>query len=311
MWFTWFVTLYSSAFAGTPAFYHPDDIAAKSTQFAAASEAVGPKFEAGDKQVEQLGKATGRLELGTALLGAKATPELQKWTSDTRRQVTGQYLRLQKHVELIQGDFSNVFGAALNRVLPGLTAGKDARECAASGVAAMMHRTDCTGEDLNASLAAALDKDTKLQTNLQEILSVEWPAVAITPQAQATVAVTGAERWVSIWALGERFAKTKLTDRETTLDAALEALSDSLEAREKGALDAAEAARKQWSTDVGADGDALRSAAEATLAKQKSAPTAWGWCANPKSLGGCVGEDATTSVIDLLAADKKFSRIVF
>ena len=203
MWLTWFIATHSSALAGTPAFYHPDDIAAKSAQFAAASDAVGPRYEAGDKQVEQLGKATGRLEVGTALLGAKASPELQTWTSDTRRQLTGQYMRLQKHVELIGDDFSHVFGAALSRVLPTVAAGKDAKECAASGVAAMMHRTDCSGEDLNKALAEAIDKDTQLQKDLKDILSVEWPTVAIPPQAQAVVAVTGSERWVSIWAVGE------------------------------------------------------------------------------------------------------------
>jgi len=308
MWLFSLISMNSSAFAGAPAFYHPDDIAAKSAQFAAASDLVGPKFEAGEKQVSQLTKAVGRLELGTALLGAGATPELGAWTSTTRRQLTGQYLRLQKHVELIQGDFSNVFGAALDRALPGITAGKDAVECVASGVAAMMHRTDCVGEDLNVALAAALDKDPKLQADLRDIAAVEWPTITLTPAAQPVVAVTGTDRYVSLWALGEKFAGTRVTERETTLDAALEDLAEGLDANDPKAIASAEAARASWAAGIGADGDALRAAAEATIAKQKTAPGSWGWCANPKILGGCTGEDVTKEIVELLAADKKFAK---
>lgn len=308
MWFFTLISMNSSAFAGAPAFYHPDDIAAKSAQFAAASDLVGPKFEAGERQVGQLTKAVGRLELGTALLGARAAPDLQAWTTTTRRQLTGQYLRLQRHVELIQGDFSNVFVAALDRALPGITAGKDAVECVASGVAAMMHRTDCVGEDLNGALAAALDKDTKLQADLKDIASVEWPTVTLEPATQPVVAVTGVERYVSLWALGEKFAGARVSERETTLDAALEELAEGLDANDPKAIASAEAARATWAAGTGADGDALMAAAEAAMAKQKAAPAAWGWCANPKLLGGCSGEDVTKEVVELLAADKKFAK---
>ncbi len=293
------------------AFYHPDDVAGKSAKFAAASEVVGPKFEAGEKQVGQLGRSVGRLELGVALLGDLGTPEAATFAQATRRQLTGQYLRLQRHVELIQDDFSNVFGLALERALVTVAAGKDVEECAGSGIAAMMHRSDCSGQDLNAPLAAAMDADAQLGKELADILALEWPTVALASSPQPVVPVTGADRWVSLWAVAEAFAQTRLSERETLLEATLEGLGESLEARDPTAMKAASAARETYDQALGADGKAMRDAVTSTLSKQKSAPASWGWCVNPKTLGGCPGEDVTASVLDLLRADKKFSKISF
>ena len=303
----WLVT---AAFAGTtptPAYYHPDDIAAKSARFGAASESMGPKFEAGEREIAQLGKAADRLEVGTALLGGAASSELHAWSSATRRQLSGQYLRLQKHVGLLQDDFSTVFGAALTRVLPSASAGKTVKQCSASKVAAMMGRSDCEGESLNAALAAAIDKDPQLQKELTDILAVEWPVVELAPSPQAVVSVTGSEHWVSIWAVAEKFEASKLAERENTLQATLEGLADGIESKDAAALASAQAAKKSWEGALASDGEALRALVVSSMARQKGAPT-WGWCANPKSLGGCPGDDITTSVIEQLAADKKFQK---
>jgi len=303
----WLVSAAAAGTAPSAAYYHPDDIAAKSARFAAASESMGPKFAAGEKEIAQLGKAADRLEIGTALLGPAASPDLHAWSSATRRQLSGQYLRLQKHVGLLQDDFSTVFGAALTRALPAASAGKTVKPCSASKVAAMMGRSDCEGESLNAALAAAIDKDAQLQKELTDILGVEWPVVELAPATQAVVPVTGADHWVSIWAVAEKFQSAKLAERENTLQATLEGLAEGIEAKDAAALASAQAAKKSWEGALSADGEALRAAVVATMARQKGAPT-WGWCANPKSLGGCPGEDVTTSVIEQLAADKKFQK---
>lgn len=305
------LSLVSVALAGSPAFYDPDAVGLKSAKFGVASEAVGPKFEVGEKQVSKLGAAAESLEIGTALLGNSAPAELTAFTTETRRQLTGQYLRLQKHVSLIQGDFSNVFTAAVERVLPALSVGKDVRICAASGVAAMMHRTDCTGEDLNAAIAAAIDKDAQLDTDLAEILSVEWPTVALSAAPQGVVSVTGGDRWISLPKVAAALAGAQLTARRDNLEATLEQLSEDLEARDTGAMAAAAAAKKAYLEGLGADGAILRAAVEASLQKQKSAPASWGWCPNPKSLGGCAGEDVTSEVLELVAKDKKLARLSF
>lgn len=304
------IWLVSAAFAGsapTPAYYHPDDIAAKSARFASASEAMGPKFEAGEREVAQVGKAADRLEIGTALLGASASEDLHAWSTTTRRQISGQYLRLQKHVGLLQDDFSTVFGAALERALPGASSGKSVKPCSASKVAAMMGRSDCEGESLNSALAAAIDKDPQLQKDLADILAVEWPVIQLAPSVQAVVPVTGAEHWVSVWAVAEKFQGSKLAERENTLQVTLEGLADGIDAKDAAALAAAQAAKKSWESALAADGEVLRASVTSSMARQKSAPT-WGWCANPKSLGGCPGDDVTIAVIDQLAADKKFQK---
>lgn len=304
------VTAASAGTAAPSAFYHPDDIAAKSARFAAASDAVGPKFDAGQKEVERLGKAVDRLELGSALLGPTAPPELTAWATTARRQLSGQYLRLQKHVALIQDDFSNVFGAALERALPKVPGGSTARQCASSKVAAMMGSTDCQGQNLNAALAAALDADATLAHDLTDIESVEWPSVKLDPAPQAVVAVTGTERWVSIWAVAEKFEAARLLERENTLQAALEAAGTDSGTPDAAAIAAAQAAKQAYVAALGTDGATLRDAAVAALARQKDAPAGWGWCANPKGLGGCPGEDVTVAALDRLAADKKFLKAV-
>lgn len=311
MWFLASSVWIAAAVAGPaapPAYYHPDDIAAKSTSFAAASQVVGPKFDAGQKEVERLGKSVDRLELGAALLGATAPPELGAWASTARRQLSGQYLRLQKHVGLIQDDFSTVFGAALERALPVVTAGTSARVCASSKVASMMGTSDCTGQSLNAALAAALDKDAALARDLKDIEAVEWPTVRLDAAPQAVVAVTGTARWVSVWAVAEKFEAARLLEHENALQAALEGLDGGTS--DAAGLAAAQAAKQAYTAAVGADGETLRAAAVAAVARQKSAPAEWGWCANPKGLGGCAGEDVTVAVLELLAADRKFLKAV-
>ncbi len=305
------------AFAGTPAkapaYYHPDDVAAKSAKFSSASDVVAPKFDAAEKLVDQYRAAGSALEVGTALLGTSAPAALVTFESDTRRQLSGQYLRLDKHVSLIQDDFSNVFTQAVARVLPALSAGKDVKVCEAkAGPMGLGPKTsDCVGEDLNAAVATAIDKDAQLDKDLKDILSVDWPTIALASAPQAVVAVTGTDRWVSLSDVAKKLAGDRLNDRETTFEAEAEKLSDGLSTKDPASIAAYAAAKKAYVAGLGVDGAVLRAAVEASLKKQKAAPAAWGWCANPKALGGCAGEDVTAATLHLLAADKKLAKLSF
>jgi hypothetical protein len=49
-------------------------------------------------------------------------------------------------------------------------------------------------------------------------------------------------------------------------------------------------------------------AADAALAKWGKTDGATGWCAQPKPLGGCLGDDVTREVVDRLLEDKKVAK---
>ena len=301
--------LLAAAVAGTPAFYHPDDIAAQSARFREVSESIQPKFERGQDAVARYSNALADLEIAVGLLGADLPEGLSSWSQLTRRQVTGQYLRLNKHAELVQEDFSKVFLDALARALPKVTAGRDAVECQATGVVAMMHRTTCTGEDLNGPLAKALDVDGQLGRELTSILSIDWPSISVEPKAQPVVALTGTTRWVDLATLGRSFLAARLAARLDAFERELAPLEDALAAKDPAAIKAAGAKKATYLAALGADGAVLRAAVAEAL-KAKGAPAAVGVCANPKTLGGCDGEDVTLAVVTLLKADKKFGKAI-
>lgn len=302
------IVLLAVAIAGSPAFYHPDDIAAKSTRFAAAAQAIEPRFAAGEAAAARWGDAVADLELGAAMLGKDAPAELTTWVADTRRQLTGQFLRLQRHAGLVQEDFSAVFGAALGRVLPAVAKGYDARECKATGIAAMMRRTTCEGEDLSPALARALDADPALEKEIADILSVEWPTVALEPRTWAPAALTGTARWVDGAAVAEAFTAARVQSRKDALDARLDPLQDGLEARDPAVIAAAQAERARYVAALGEDGAFLRAALTEALVRgeKKGGPAQVGWCPNPAALGGCVGEDVTRAVVERLREDRRF-----
>lgn len=300
--------LLSTALAASPAFYHPDDIAARSEQFAAASAQVGPRFETASAEVERLEGLVRDLELSVDLLGNLASEGLRAWSLSNRRALTGQFLMLNQAVGGVQEDFSTAFGAALERALPGVSKGRSVRECGASGIAALMRRNTCEGEDLNPALAKALDADAALRAELAEIVARPWPEVRLEPGPQAPVALTGTARSVQIAAVADRFARARVQERRDALEAGLEQLAEGIEAKDPGAMARAAALRAERSKGLIADGEVLRAAVAEALARveKKGGPGPVAWCPNPEGLGGCGVPDATAEVLGLLASDKKF-----
>lgn len=298
----WIVGL---ALAGTPGFYHPDDVAKASAAFRGASEAIGPAFEAKSMEVERAGGALEDLETATLLLGKDAPPDALKWAEDTRRQVTGQAMRIQKHVDLLQEDYGKVFGEALGRAVPGVTKGYDAKECKAGTMMGMRVNTSkCVGEDLNGALAKALDADARLKSELAGIAAVEWPSVTLPSAKQPVVALTGTTRWVDGAALADAHLTAYMAARRDDLDREVGPLLEDGNTPEN--VKKAQQARAAWDALIGDAGGTYRAALTTSLTKQKL--TDVGWCANPRSLGGCAGEDVTRQVLDALAADKKFQK---
>ncbi len=298
--------LVSAASAAPVAHYSPDGVAKLSVAFGKASEVMGPAFEERDGKLRAIGSALQDLEVGTGMLGADAPAEARAWYESTRRQAVGEALRLQKHADLLQEDYGRVFGAALERALPAAAKGVDLKECAPTGVAAMIGRSNCPGEDRNPAIAAAIDADAALAKELADIATVEWPAVSTPRTTLAAVPMTGGDRWVSGPALAARFVGRRVAsaraDAEATAEAALE--------KAGGAPEAAKAARTAWDQTLAADGAALRALVVAALQRgaKKGGPAGVAWCPNPAALGGCAGEDATKAVLAALETDKRFMK---
>lgn len=301
------IALIAAAMAGEAAYYHPDDVAKASALFGKVAESMGPAFEERQGKIEGVGEALAQLELGVGLLGKAAPAELRAWSESTRRKIVGEKLRLQKHVDLLQDDYGRVFGDALKRALPTVSKGYTVTECGATGVYAMMGKTNCKGVNLNPPLAAALDADAGLQKELASIASVEWPSFDVPSQPQSVVALTGTTRWVQGGALAQAFLAAPIKARQDTLEAALDKLApDELGAAD---LNAALALKQTYLDGLGTDGEAFRAALSSALGRaKKTAPAEVGWCANPVALGGCPGEDVTAQVKSLLEGDKRFAK---
>jgi len=295
--------------APAPGHYHPDQVAQKSAVFHQAAVALGPRFDEVQGALARLGRALEGLDLGVATLGPDAPPELLDYAASTRRTATGQYMQVQRHVDLLQDDTARTFESALARAVEGIGSEYLLEECGVSGVAAMMGRGgDCKGADLNPRLAKALDADPKLKAAVNEIAEVPWPEVAVEGAPQAVVAVTGTARWVAVHALVEAFADPSLDRHTEDLEDALAPLEDGLASGDAEAIAAAEKHRAAYEAALAADGQVLRNAMQDSLekAEKKGGPREVGLCANPGELGGCAGEDATREILAAMRADKRF-----
>ncbi|MEZ4241771.1 MAG: hypothetical protein R3F59_37605, partial [Myxococcota bacterium] len=170
---------------------------------------------------------------------------------------------------------------------------------------------DCHGQDLNATLAAVVDADTALADQLDEILGRAWPAVVLPKEAQAPVG--GQARWIDVrdlFVAGARGALRRIDDRDDTARGKIEA------AIEQGATVDELRALQPESERISAETAAARAAlaapvlavAEARMAKKWGGEPATGWCANPPTLGGCTGDDATRDLVSRLLDDKKVAK---
>jgi hypothetical protein len=244
--------LLGAALAG-PAYYHPDDVAARSARFAEAAQAMGPRYESVSEQLNKLGRALGSLEVSMGLMGEAAPVELRAWAQQVRKEGTARHIQTQRHLDLLQDDYGKVFGAALERALPPLSKGRTVSTCGGGGVAAMMGRKTCAGEDLNPALAAAIDKDAELARHLAEIQGLNWPVVELPQKTWAPVPVTGAERYLRVDALVKAWLKPVVETRQAALDTALGPLERGLEEADPQVVQKAQAVRARYDAELAAD----------------------------------------------------------
>lgn len=303
----------SAALAAPAGHYHPDSVAAGSARFVAAADQLGPAFDRAQQSLTRLGAAAEDLDAAVLLLGDRAPDDLGAWAQQVRKRIAAGYLSTQRHVDLVQQDFSDEFGAALARALEAESADYDLKECGRTGISAMMGgKSDCAGADRNAALAARLDADPALQAFTTELATIPWPTVEVPERTGPPVALTGTARWVAAEALIDRYAEAAVAARAEALEDELDPLLDDIEAGDPAAIAEGQAARDRYAQALAADGAVLWTAMEITLGKaaKKGGPAEVGVCAVPASLGGCMGEDATGAVLQALADDRRFDKAV-
>jgi hypothetical protein len=300
--------LAGAALAQPVGHFHPDDVAARSKVFVGAAEKMGPAFEGAQQELGALGRGLQELEIGAAVLGARVPGGFADWSTAQRRTVTGQFLQVQRHVDLVQEDFGGVFGTALSRALD--AEGGALKECTkGTGVQALMRRpgAGCPGEDRNGALARALDADTSLQGDVTEILDIPFPALGVDERAWAPVPLTGAARWVSAAGLANRFAGAALEREAAALEVQLAPLEARIAAGDATAVAEAAKARDGYEAALATAGTSLLDAA--TKALDKAGAGDVGVCPNAAAFGGCAGEDASKALLQTLAADKRFTKV--
>ncbi|GDX82421.1 hypothetical protein LBMAG42_42320 [Deltaproteobacteria bacterium] len=295
--------------AETPLWWTEEGVTKASAWFGKAQARDAEAYDAAGDQLAKAKRLVGALELADALLAPDTARAAYFAALD--RSLTGQFMRLQKHTDLLGGDYSRVFGAAVERALPIVAKGQTITQCTSvSKVEAMMGKGPrCPGTDISAKVGATLDEDKELQGQVASILSVDWPKIEVTGAVQAPIALTGAERSVDVSTLARALRPAELQELDDAREAALEQIEEEIEspdiATKQAGIAKGEAIRKQWREGVAALGAKLWPETKKKLEKaaKKGGAAAVALCANPQGLGGCGVADVTGEVVAALAGD--------
>lgn len=298
--------VFAALAADAPAYWSPEAVSAGSTWFGKAQSRDAKAFDTAQGQLERAKTAVSALDLGAALVGAPAT--LASFVEDEKRELSGQFLRLQKHTDLLATDYETVFGDAVQRALPTVGKGYTVAQCTPpTGIQAMMHRSSasCVGTDLAPALAKAIDADPQLQKAVNDILTVDWPAIELPSKPQALTAATGTARSVDAATIARALRAADLDAAQDAYEAAVEQLSDDLgstdPATKAAAIAKGKVAHDAWVKSVSSIGKALWPDLKKKLSAAKLSDV--GVCPNPVATGGCGVPDATAEVLRALGLD--------
>ncbi|MBM4368833.1 MAG: hypothetical protein FJ102_21645 [Deltaproteobacteria bacterium] len=298
--------LFPLALAADPLWWTEDGIATKSELFGKAQSRDADAFQKAQGELERAKKLVDDLELGIAIAGSDAAR--LAYLDGVDRELSGQFLRLQKHTDLLGEDYSRNFGAALERAMPAVAREQTVTQCQQSSpaLAALGRPARCPGRDISADLAAAMDKDIELQGAIASILSVDWPHVQLQGSAQAATPWTGTERSVDAASLARALAadaiKAAAYDRELLNEEVEDDVASPDTATREAALARALAARETYMAAVqkAASSGLKKARAAVEKAAKKGGPVAVGLCFNPQGLGGCGLPDATSEVLAVI-----------
>jgi len=313
-----FIWLGATALAG--GFYSPSDTAGQSSLYQESATVASAKAEALEQASQSLAAALNQYEEGLDLLGLESTDRAH--FKDVRKKYNRQFAVATAFVHTLLEDFDTEFSGALQRAL---SQHRDALVCAATrpvgGRALPGIRTRfeanpaCTGDNLNAALANAMDDDPTLQDAVREMLALPWPVVDRPSTPQPVVGNGGL--WISARLFHELPGLTFPGPLQLILEedeAAREALfANGLEALttddKKGSLARAQAIttattgkRHQFAQPV------LAAVLLINAKRIKKGQIAYTWCPTPRLLGGCVGDDISPDALQALLEDKRLQK---
>jgi len=243
--------------------------------------------------------ATALNEYQTALdlLGPAAPEGQQEHLDDLARRFAREQATLQAFVDTLITDFDGTFTAAMERAIAahdGTATECEGRVAVGRQLPGMPARTeanpDCEGEDLNATLAAAMDADPELRPAVVSLMATPWPTLTV---ADAPQPPTGGAVTVPV----VPFANEVLSDTLRRIERAEDEARLPIDAALEDGTDDAETARlREQVSRIEAQIAGLRHNAFAPVmaaaakrfakAEKKGGPEV-GWCANPAFFGGC------------------------
>ena len=294
------------ALAESPAWWTEQGVTRASALFGRAQARDSEAYDHAQDQLARAKSLVGALELADALLAP--TAGRATYFSAMDRSLTGQFMRLQKHTDLLSVDYSRVFGAAVERAITRVAGEQTVTQCTSiSKVEAMMGKgPKCPGTDISARLAAALDGDLVLQGQVASILTVDWPKIELSGVVQPIEPLSGIESTVDVAALARVMRADVLRDLDDEREAALEQIAEELSSADKVVKQAAiakgEIIRTAWRSSVAAVGAGLWPEVKKKIEKgaKKGGPSGVGLCVNPQPLGGCGAPDVTAAVLERL-----------
>ncbi|NCG21725.1 MAG: hypothetical protein GWP91_22135 [Rhodobacterales bacterium] len=306
--------LFSTAFAGD-GFYHPNDLAPESAEFMRLNEqAMGP-FEDRSRTSAEIGRSLALYRESLDLLGNLAPDDEYSRLDALEKQYNRERAVLETFANTLVDDVDTTFLAALDKAKTSL--GVKAMECereiqVGPQVPGMRGRTEpnpaCKGDDLNASLAKAMDADPELQAVVAEIIALEWPTFGIDTEAQSAVGDGDGWIWIRpLFATGAPQALRAIDDADDNARLPFQAaLEDEPTAPQlKQLTEAAEGVTQTTATSRANLAAPVLVVADKALAKMGASAA---WCANPPSLGGCTGDNKTQDLVQKLVADGKVSK---
>ncbi len=303
------ILMLAPAFAEQPLWWGEEAVSARSELFGKAQARDAQAYEDAQDQLAKARRAVGELEIADALLAPEAVRGL--YLSELDRDLSGQFLRLQRHTDMLSEDYARTFGAAVSRAIVVVAEGKSVAECTQTSAVerAMGKRPRCRGTDISARISKTIDQDKTLEAEVTSLLTVDWPTVRVTGKTQPLVAFLGTERSVSVAAVARAMRKEELRELDDIRGAAMEQLSEGLESADRSVKEAAvkegQAVSDAWRKSVAAVGAGVWPELKKKIekGKRKGAPQDIGLCANPVELGGCGVPDATREVLALFAEE--------
>jgi hypothetical protein len=304
-----FLLLSLAGWANTPGHVHPTQIAKHSGLYTQAAERAGTTFREREAQSAAFALALTSYQEGLDLLGERAPASERERLHGLRQRYHREHAVLQAFAQAMMEDFDEQFSAAMNRAMPPGVVVCEATVGTGPSLPGLPRRTqanpDCQGPDRNQDVAMRMDADPSLQSAVQELLALDWPTFSIEPEARPPI---GGSRWIEVQPFMRSLIAARLDAIEREDERARIPLAAALEEgitpeNRESLLAQGRAVTLRTSTARGSVAAPILRSVENAGPKVIGAPV--GWCANPRSFGGCSGEAVPPAQVQTLRKNKK------